>query len=469
MTAAVLIDPTPQELAARFDAAMGSPGRAWDQVVAVLNARGEGVATITPEAGLSFSGFGVCWWRDRLGRRHWICRENVQLQGHFGTGLNVGDWIVWLLPNRHPLEWIAPPLSCGWRELEGQREFVVVCRCGVAGTPESIGWMGQTCGPCFDREQEGLPPAGVGPHLPAFSGLDVLGLTEDGAVLTRSAGLPGEMTFRRYAGIDATEPAWERVGLRPTWRCALGRDYLALADRSVITLLDLTDGQSRHTLTVDSSHLRDVTFAGPDRRTLIAVDDDYLYLWGEEPPRLLSAASSASDAAEVLPDPTGRYVLLFEDEGVTVRDPTTGAVLTRLALPTDALTLRATWLPDRRVAIAYRAGDFCTLARWSPLPATAAAGLLSWLFAPAPLPPEVRVTLPDLPRWLAVAPDGTFLVGSTTAIFLRDPTTLKVRASFGLANAEFTNRPELTADGRMIVSTAHGVAVWPWRELFAVE
>jgi sugar lactone lactonase YvrE len=37
---------------------------------------------------------------------------------------------------------------------------LAACRCGAVGTPESLGWMGDTCGPCFDRRADGAPPTG---------------------------------------------------------------------------------------------------------------------------------------------------------------------------------------------------------------------------------------------------------------------------------------------------------------------
>ena len=46
---------------------------------------------------------------------------------------------------------------CG---MEVSHDLVVACRCGFAGTPDSLAWMGDRCGPCSDRAQEGLPELG---------------------------------------------------------------------------------------------------------------------------------------------------------------------------------------------------------------------------------------------------------------------------------------------------------------------
>src|SRR5207247_1450805 len=38
----------------------------------------------------------------------------------------------------------------------GQRDLLGVCDCGVSGPLPAIAWMGERCGPCHDRREEGL-------------------------------------------------------------------------------------------------------------------------------------------------------------------------------------------------------------------------------------------------------------------------------------------------------------------------
>src|SRR5205085_182954 len=97
------------------------------------------------------------WWTDPIGRRHWHLELNDPVEG-----------------SPQPLAWIAPPLSCGWRERGGVRDFVVICRCGFADSPESLKWMGDCCGPCFDRGQEGLPPLGRPVARPVANAADTV-------------------------------------------------------------------------------------------------------------------------------------------------------------------------------------------------------------------------------------------------------------------------------------------------------
>src|SRR5207245_4971070 len=72
------------------------------------------------------------------------------------------------------------------------RAWLVVCDCGAVGTPQSLGWTGDCCAPCFDRRAEGtVQPARVAVHAHrtavsslAFTGEDrVLSLGyRDGAI-----------------------------------------------------------------------------------------------------------------------------------------------------------------------------------------------------------------------------------------------------------------------------------------------
>ncbi len=42
-------------------------------------------------------------------------------------------------------------------------EWIAACGCGAVGTPDALGWMGATCGPCHDRREEGGSLAHVRP------------------------------------------------------------------------------------------------------------------------------------------------------------------------------------------------------------------------------------------------------------------------------------------------------------------
>src|SRR5207247_271070 len=39
-----------------------------------------------------------------------------------------------------------------------KREVLTICACGVIGTPEATGWMGECCSVCHDRREERQKP-----------------------------------------------------------------------------------------------------------------------------------------------------------------------------------------------------------------------------------------------------------------------------------------------------------------------
>lgn len=94
------------------------------------------------------------WWTDHIGRKHVVVRgrrieyENAKLLFHKDE-----------LARRPPL-WHCYPehLAQRWTPVPNDLprvEWVAVCGCGAIGTPEALGWMGATCGPCHDRLEEG--------------------------------------------------------------------------------------------------------------------------------------------------------------------------------------------------------------------------------------------------------------------------------------------------------------------------
>jgi hypothetical protein len=88
------------------------------------------------------------WWTDPAGRKH------VRIVGRTRrrwTQLRRETDLRELPPWWH----VYPEAVLGVRlKKEGER-YLAVCRCGACGAPESLGWMGDTCGPCFDRRAEG--------------------------------------------------------------------------------------------------------------------------------------------------------------------------------------------------------------------------------------------------------------------------------------------------------------------------
>jgi hypothetical protein len=93
----------------------------------------------------------VAWWTDPLGRRH------LRVHGWFEQAsmtFRVCYQRAWDDPSVPPLWHISREQT--YLSLCGDRsEAIVCCSCGAAGTPREVAWMGECCGPCHDRREEG--------------------------------------------------------------------------------------------------------------------------------------------------------------------------------------------------------------------------------------------------------------------------------------------------------------------------
>jgi hypothetical protein len=95
---------------------------------------------------------GVAWWTDHIGRRH------LRLVGRRDAFRR--DRLVHLLcPNvgARPGLCLVYPEAAFLLHRGGRREVAVLCRCGAAGSPQELGWMGPCCGACHDRREAGVP------------------------------------------------------------------------------------------------------------------------------------------------------------------------------------------------------------------------------------------------------------------------------------------------------------------------
>ncbi len=105
----------------------------------------------------------VAWWSDRLRRKHvrilgghgkTLCaRMRIQAEGIGATRLS-------------PLEQVYPGHTARMPR-EASPTLLGLCDCGAVGTPESLGWMGDCCGPCHDRRTEGEAPLPAARPSPA--------------------------------------------------------------------------------------------------------------------------------------------------------------------------------------------------------------------------------------------------------------------------------------------------------------
>jgi hypothetical protein len=174
----VLIDPPADALGPALDEALQSANKrcrvgllqvdegAFGQLARPFAGKREGSATwvagapsaaeLAPEERATL--VGAAWWTDALGRKHLrvVGRRlepfNALRCNLFGP--RAGGWpaLGLVYPDR-----VVARSRPGRGKGAGKREVLAVCSCGAVGRPEALAWMGDSCGPCHDRREEGQP------------------------------------------------------------------------------------------------------------------------------------------------------------------------------------------------------------------------------------------------------------------------------------------------------------------------
>ena len=93
------------------------------------------------------------WWTDPAGRKHVrIVGRTRQRYARLRGEVELRSLPPW---------WhVYPEAVLGVRGKKDGEHYFAVCRCGAVGAPGALGWMGDTCGPCFDRRADGGTPSG---------------------------------------------------------------------------------------------------------------------------------------------------------------------------------------------------------------------------------------------------------------------------------------------------------------------
>jgi WD40 repeat protein len=201
---------------------------------------------MTPR-GETRSVLAVSWWTDPVRRPHYrigsdrvYCAASDVLQNLLSPA------------RQRPALWLTYPDDVYFRDQQGTNLFVI-CRCGMSGSPATLGWMGTHCAACHDRAEEGSAPALTSGdpartrllgHL-AWSGR--LLFTPDGGTL-----ISADWSFDRILAWDLTSGTAREVAPDP--------------GRQIHTLALAPDGQ---TLAVGFSR-----GTGPGEVGLFALKDD---------------------------------------------------------------------------------------------------------------------------------------------------------------------------------------------------
>jgi hypothetical protein len=432
----------------------------------------------------------ACWWTDVVGRRHWYF-EGAPLSEHSAARRarpepDLGRWVA----RQHPLMWIAPELSCGWRTRGGRRELVAMCACGACGTPEEIGWTGPSCGPCFDREQEGLPPLAPPLLRRSVGRVDMFLLTSGGLLLTmvEEAEAPeggGGGVVRCWARPWTGGPLWER-----RWADIL--TFPPCCDDSVaaiysrpggLTFLSLADGSSREVFQADFAGLDQMVFAGKNGGVLVTGAGGWTAsaynLSAHECDRegrigslLYRHRTEGPPFGTLEVSHSGEQVLVSNLRWIDVRDAATGEVIERLPSSGGRTAYLTRFSPDGAIlAVEGPSGhERPLLRRWAPPPSAPPPNrLLSWLRGPPKRRPEKERPLDEPVHGLAVSPDGRVVAGTgMTTLFFWDARTLEELARFEPGDY-FRATPAFGPDGQLLAATDSGLVVWPWPELSAAS
>jgi WD40 repeat protein len=165
----VLIDPSAAELEQTLAAAANAANKGlWSAEVALVwppaNLDEFRAHWRRVEGRYQFSGRGssiaIVWWTDRLGHKH------GRIVGAWGVDVFFRDTDLNCEGRDCPFLRFVYPDDLYLR-VDGDSHGVwAVCRCGVTGTPDELGWMGPWCTACHDRAAEGNPQTRPGQHRP---------------------------------------------------------------------------------------------------------------------------------------------------------------------------------------------------------------------------------------------------------------------------------------------------------------
>jgi hypothetical protein len=406
------------------------------------------------------------WWTDPAARKH------VRVIGRTRVAYSQlrGEVELRSLP---PWWHVYPEAVLGVRgKKEGER-YLAVCRCGAVGSPETLGWMGDTCGPCFDRRAEGGTASGGFGQFAGWSpGLSRFCFSADGRHLVGQNVGNFFCRVRREDGA-ATASARKSYNYAIATAASAAGTTLVMQDGSVYRWAEGAD--DIHPLI---AHRR--PFWG---RAALAPDGSRVTLLGYQQAYTADLAAGRPRYAPC-DTPEGLYAVQYAPDGSRLLGVTFNGELRAV----DPQTMRADTIradtfdglpggygPPLDMAQA-RDGSSVLLSRQRSYPYRVTVRHV-------PLRPGAGLVTLDLPDWhrpttLAYSPDGRHAVtaeseGGWVGFFsVASGKCLGFVRAVLEGNAWRSGQIEFSADGRALAVSysvghfAHGhgstVAVWPW-------
>ena len=464
---AALLDPSPGEITeALAEAAAGANKRCrarklddkpaeWRKFAREVEASPEGWRMWRGgRGGVPASQVVGAWWTDPAGRKHVVARGRRVEDLTARRLLHAAD-----LGERCPL-WHAYPEYVYRRTIGKKTEWVCACGCGAVGTPGALGWMGRTCGPCFDREQE-FGAAGLRGNRPGVlygdrSPLWGVAVSPDGKWVAAREG---------FKGVDV----WDAT-------TAARREHRFEVNEMASDVAFTTSGvllASLYTKLLRCDPTRDLLTLSPAAefggfRVSPLRDPDLVLLNRLDPPgiRLTVVRVSTGESVRSFalpPDVAGqmaltvspdeRFVALRGADRILVLDPATFRVVADPGYPVAAMTFSR---DGGRLFVTYgtdvEAFDTTTWRRGKGKGGTR------------------DINAPHGFTGLATSPDGAHLYAGDTGgrVTVFDADTLATRAAFDWHLGDITG-VVASADGEWLYTsgTDGAVKVWPIRQLLA--
>ncbi len=300
--------------------------------------------------GETHSAVALAWWTDLIGRRHCrvVGRRGKLDKARLHNFLSPGD-------EDRPTVWLVYPDYFFRRRVRGKRTLVALCACGRSGEPEEIGWMGDCCGVCHDRREEGRAAAPAW-HDPRQ------------ATLSRHH---GHLLFLTWSGDGRTIATGGEPGVVKLWDAASGRECATLSEDNEEWLLKAAftpDGAGVFTGSnrgfVKQWDARNGTAKGsfdtgnpvmclalaPDGNLAACADDHGATLWEAHSGRLrCDWRGSLDEISCIAYSPDGRTVACGSRQGkVRVWDVEHGVERARLDRPGACVSCLA-FAPDRQI------------------------------------------------------------------------------------------------------------------------
>lgn len=236
------------------------------------------------------------WWTDPAGRKH------IRIVGRTRSRWTQlrGEVEMRSLP---PWWHVYPEAVLGVRLKEEGERYLAVCRCGAVGAPESLGWMGDTCGPCFDRRAEGgTVSGGFGQFSKWAPTLMRFGLTADGRHLV---GQTTTGAFRKVNRADGTTVTTSRKTVNYVAAVAMDGDDVTLVTHDGTTYR-WRDGETDVNILLPSRRMWGRITSTPDGHSvaLLGYQDAFTADLTEARPRWTRHAP-----------PEGAYVIHYVPDG----------------------------------------------------------------------------------------------------------------------------------------------------------